>query len=97
MGGALYKGQEKPFKQGWFSTTMNIKVPSTDAVYTVKKAPAESNFGWLLVPYKGDQVPAAKASLSLQGDTAEVTVEINGLITRCTLPFGEKPQLTEYK
>ena len=97
LGGDLYKGQEKPFKQGWFSAGMNIKVPSTDAIYTVKKAPAEAHFGWLLVPYSGDSVPTAKATLTLTGDTAEVTVEVNGKTTRCTLPFGEKPQLTDYK
>ena len=97
LAGALYKGQEKPFKQGWFSAGMNSKVPSIDAVYTVKKAPAEAYFGWLLVPYSGEQVPATKASLTLRGDNAEVTVEINGKTTRCTLPFGEKPQLTDYK
>jgi hypothetical protein len=42
-------------------------------------------------------VPAAKATLTLAGDTAEVEVEVNGKTTRCTLPFGEKPQLTDYK
>ena len=97
LGGALYKGQEKPFKQGWFSAAMNSKVPSTDAIYTVKKAPAEAYFGWLLVPYSGASAPDAKASLSLQGDTAEVVVNINGTTTRCTLPFGGKPQLIDYK
>jgi hypothetical protein len=93
--GALFKGQEKPFKQGWFSEVYNKKVPSYDAVYSVKRAPDRSHFGWLLVPFHGDGTPKVRAKLKMNGNSAEVEVEINGETTRCSLPFGEVPKLGE--
>jgi hypothetical protein len=89
----LYKGQEKPFKQGWFSETFNSKVESYDAVYKVEKAPERSLFGWLLVPFVGDVPPTANARLILQGSVAWVEVVVNGETNRCNLPLGERPKL----
>ncbi|MFZ4778742.1 MAG: hypothetical protein ACOYM3_25525, partial [Terrimicrobiaceae bacterium] len=73
----------------------NKKVPSYDAVYSVKRAPDRSHFGWLLVPFHGDGAPKARAKLKMNGNSAEVEVEINGETTRCSLPFGEVPKLGE--
>lgn len=95
LNGALYKGQEKPFKQGWFSEAMNQKEPSYDAVYT-GKAQEKSYFGWLLIPFEGDQAPKAQAKLAMNHNAAEVIVEINGETTRCSLPLAESPKLKTY-
>jgi hypothetical protein len=95
--GALYKGQEKPVKQGWFSKTFNTKVESYDAVYKVDKAPNRSHFGWLLVPFKGEVPPAATARIIMKDSVAWVEVLINGATKRCNLPFGERPRLVETK
>ena len=93
--GTLYKGQEKPFKQGWFSETFNTKVASYDAVYKVEKAPVRSHFAWLLLPFSGVTPPTAKARMIMQGNVAWIEVVINGETTRCNLPLGESPRLVD--
>ena len=93
LGPTLYKGQEKPFKQGWFSDVFNNKVESFDAIYKIDKAPERSHFGWLLVPFQGEAVPTASARMMMQGNVAWVDLVINGENHRCNLPLGEIPKL----
>ena len=93
--GTLYKGQEKPFKQGWFSDIFNHKVESYDAVYKVEKAPNHAYFGWLLVPFHGDVPPMMTARMLMQGNVAWFDVTLNGENKRCNLPLGEPPPLSE--
>ncbi len=95
--GTLYKGQEKPFKQGWFSETFNSKVESYDAVYKVEKAPNRAYFGWLLVPFSGEAPPTASARIIMKDSVAWVEVVINGATKRCNLPLGQSPRLVEAK
>ncbi|MEI8311776.1 MAG: hypothetical protein WCH98_13575, partial [Verrucomicrobiota bacterium] len=68
---------------------------SYDAAYSVTRAPEQSHFGWLLVPFHGGEAPKARAKLKMSGNSAEVEVEINGETTRCSLPFGEVPKWGE--
>ncbi|OHB49655.1 MAG: hypothetical protein A2Y10_05720 [Planctomycetes bacterium GWF2_41_51] len=45
---AIVKGQEKPFIQGWYSSTSNIKLPNSTAVYTAELKNTQT-FAWLLL------------------------------------------------
>jgi hypothetical protein len=89
----LYKGQEKPFIQGWYSDVMNNKIPSYDAVYKVDGAPKHACFGWLVIPFHGNKVPIAHTKLEMDGDTAILKIIIDNKTTQCKLSFGERPTL----
>ncbi|WOO43590.1 alginate lyase family protein [Rubellicoccus peritrichatus] len=90
--GKLYKGQEQPFKQGWFSERMNEKQPSWDAVYSTK-AGKKANFGWLLVPFEGEYVPKASAELRMRDNFATIKVVVDGQRHDIEMEFNELPEL----
>ena len=90
----IFKGQEKPFIQGWYSDKSNNKIPSYDAIYKIDDAPKQAYFAWLLVPFHGDKAPIVSATLEMKGNKAVVKVVIDRESTKCELPFGEIPKLT---
>jgi len=85
----MHKGESSPWIQGWYSETMNQKVESYDLKYSAD-GPAQSHFGWLLVPFTGDHVPDVSAKLHMMGDTASVGVEVDGECFMCTLTFNTR-------
>lgn len=69
------KGQEEPFRQGWYSADYGIKVPNFTAVYS-QAIEDSRTFVWVLVPAKG-MVPKVKVKLIRQDESGvEIRIRI---------------------
>jgi len=72
----MVKGQEEPFKQGWYSATYGSRVPNPTVIYSTHIT-RPATFVWILIPGIGD-VPHVYAQLKEKGGIMTLTITEEG-------------------
>ncbi|XOV91780.1 MAG: alginate lyase family protein [Bacteroidota bacterium] len=80
----IIKGQEEPFKQGWYSENYGIKEPNSTAIFSSKLENSES-FLWMLVPFEG-QVPQVKTKTSNANGIYHLEITKDDKLIKLTIP-----------
>ncbi len=83
----IIKGQEEPFKEGWYSETYGKKEPNPTVAYTASLEKSES-FVWILVPSAG-QPPEIKINASKAGGIYDINIEVANQTINARLPERE--------
>jgi hypothetical protein len=72
----VVKGQEEPFKQGWYSETYGSREPNPTVIYSAELA-GPVTFAWILVPADGT-VPHVNTVFRERGGIVTVTIDDEG-------------------
>jgi hypothetical protein len=72
----IVKGQEDPFKQGWYSETYGSREPNPTVIYSAEIA-ASDTFVWILIPAEGS-VPHFNTQFKKKGGMVTLTIAEEG-------------------
>jgi hypothetical protein len=72
----IVKGQEEPFKQGWYSVNYGLKEPNPTVIYSAEIA-KPTTFVWVLVPAQGI-VPHVSTQFIEKGGLVTLTISEEG-------------------